>query len=184
MSSSILRKNNEHCHSIPLCTAAVCLLLFALSACSTAALRLIPGEPPLTNGQRYRLLLYGGLDSNDFETVAVLDRQDDRFLIVSHTGTINVRVREGVTVTEALAEAKVFLGRNNYFAGMETRAIIGPEGREIGYEIRTSYSSAAGRLGDYLDTTYLPGPDETVILYVYYPLQSTGGPDNPLILRD
>lgn len=165
-------------------TLIICLFLFALCACSvtSSALRLVPAEPPLTSDQRYRLLLYGGLDSNDFEAVAVLDRLDDRFLLISHTKTINVRLLEEVTIAEALAETKVFLGRNNYFAGMETKAIIGPDGLEIGYEIRARHSPLAGRMGDDLDTTYLPGPDDTVIFYVYYPPQSNGGPDDPIIL--
>lgn len=148
----------------------VAALLFAAVACATGtALRLVATVLPPEDGRRYRLFLYGGLDSNDFESVAILDREDDRLLLVSHSGPVKVNLREGLTITEAQTEARRFLGRNNYFSGMEPRAITGPDGRVIGYEIRSRYSPSVGRLADDLETTYLPGPDDTVIFYVYYP---------------
>ena len=154
----------------------VACLLFTLPGCATgAALRLVPGTLPVEDGRRYRLFLYGGLDPNDFETVAVLDRQDDRFLIVSHTGTINVRLLEGLTITEAQAEANRFLGRNNFARGMETKAISGPDSQVIGYEIRSHYPLSVGHKADDLDTSYLFKPDNRVVFYVYYPPEIGGG---------
>ena len=161
--------------------SAIACLLFAVAACATGSgLRVVSTALPPEDGRRYRLFLYGGIDSNDFESVAILDRKDDRFLFVSHSGAIKVNLREDLTITEAQAEARQFLGRNNYFFGMEPRAITGPDGQVIGYEIRGRYSPSVGRLADDLDTTYLFGPDDTVTFYVYYPPEvGSGGDDFP-----
>jgi len=159
--------------------SAIACLLFAAVACATgSALRVVPTALASEDGRRYRLFLYGGMDSHDFESVAILDREDDRFLIVSQSGPIKVNLLEGLTITEAQAEARRFLGRNNYFKDMETRAIMGPDGQMIGYEIRSLYSPSVGRMGDDLDTTYLFGPDDTVIFYVYYPPEVGSGADD------
>lgn len=145
-------------------------MFFAINACvSGVPLRLAATDLPLDDGRRYRLLLYGGMDANDFEILAIMDREDDHVLLRSHAGEHRLEVLEGLSMTEARSEARRFLGRNNYFHGLEPRMIFGPDGQPLGYEIRGSYSSSAGRKGDYLDTTYLPGPDNSVIFYVYYP---------------
>lgn len=158
---------------------AIACLLFAVTACATGSgLRVVSTALPPEDGRRYRLFLYGGIDFNDFESVAILDREDDRFLFVSHSGAIRVNLREGLTITEAQAEARHFLGRSNYFSDTEPKAILGPNGQVIGYEIRARYSPTAGRLGDDLDTTYLFGPDDTVTFYVYYPPEVDGGIDD------
>lgn len=143
---------------------------FLIIACAPGvSLRLTATDLPLDDSRRYRLLLYGGMDSNDFEILAIMDPEDDGFLLRSHAGEHRLTVLEGLSLTMARSEARRFLSRNNYFHDLETRAIIGPEGQALGYEIRGSYSSSAGRKGDYLDTTYLAGPDSSVIFYVYYP---------------
>lgn len=158
--------------------AIVGLLFLAVACASGSALHLVSTLLPPEDGRHYRLFLYGGLDSNDFESVAILDQEDDRFLVVSYSGTIKVNLLEGLTITEAQAEARRFLGRNNYFNGMESRAIIGPDGQVIGYEIRSRYSPPVGRRADDLDTTYLFGPDNTVIFYIYYPPDIGSGADD------
>jgi hypothetical protein len=158
---------------------AVVCLLFAAVACATGtALRLVSTPLPPEDGRRYRLFLYGGMDFNDFETVAILDREDDRLLLVSQSGALKVRLLEGLTITAAQAEARNFLRRNNYFLDIDPRAITGPDGQVIGYEIRSRYSHTVGRLADDLDTTYLFGPDNTVIFYVYYPPEVGSGADD------
>lgn len=101
--------------------------------------------------------------------MAILDREDDPYRIVSHTGEIRVKSKEGLQLAEALAEARQFLGRHNEFRGLEIRELRLADGHLPGYEIRTDYSPTAGRLGELLDTTYLPGPEQTIIFYVYWP---------------
>ncbi|MFA7383290.1 MAG: hypothetical protein WC001_07555 [Desulfurivibrionaceae bacterium] len=159
--------------------SAIACLLFAAAACATGSgLRVVSTSLPPEDGRRYRLFLYGGIDSNDFESVAILDREDDRFMFVSQSGAIKVDLRQGLTISEAQAEARHFLGRNNYFFDMEPKAIIGPDGQVAGYEIRGLYSPSVGRRADDLDTTYLFGPDDTVTFYVYYPPEVGSGADN------
>lgn len=178
MSHQSTWKRKEHLPRLVRWPALACLLFAAVACATGTALRVVSTPLPPEDGRRYRLFLYGGLDSNDFETVAVLDREDDRFLIVSHSGALKVNLLEGLTITEARAEARRFLGRNNYFYAMDPRAITGPDGQVVGYEIRSRYSPSVGRKGDDLDTTYLFGPDNTVVFYVYYPPEVDNGADN------
>jgi|GEM_PF-6075233 len=167
------------------CLPFFAVMLFAFASCAPgSSLRLASTDLPLDDGRRYRLLLYGGMDFNDFEIMAVMDREDDRFLLVSHAGEHRLRTLEGLTMAEAREEARRFLGRNNYFHDLEPRVIIGPDGQPLGYEIRGSYSPSAGRRGDDLDSTYLLGPDNTVIFYIYYPPEVGRDAESSPILSD
>lgn len=167
--------------------AVIGLLLglgLGLTACGPGlgpSLRLHPASLPEKDpGITYRLLMYGGMDPNDFETVAILDREDDPWRMVSYTGEIRVKTQEGLTLAEAVTAARQFLSRHNAFQGLEIRELRMADGHTPGYEIKTDYSPTAGRWGDLLDTTYLPGPEQTIIFYVFWPpgIDDSGPPSD------
>jgi hypothetical protein len=150
------------------CFLLAVLLLLTNAACMSGgrSLRLEPAAPP-KGEMPYRLILYGGIGPDDFETMAVLDREDDRYRIVSYTGDIAVKVREGLPAAQALNQATGFLKRQNTFRDAEIMAITGPEGHVLGYEIRPLYRLLGDARGDAIDTSYVLGPEDTVTFYVF-----------------
>ncbi|MDA8165376.1 MAG: hypothetical protein M0017_10155 [Desulfobacteraceae bacterium] len=148
--------------------AFLCLAiwLLAIAGCIPGpSLRLARTAPP-ENGGLYSLILYGGVGHDDFETLAVMDREGDPYRIVSWTGDIGVEEREHLTAAEAFREAKAFLGNQNTFRSVETLAITGPDGQVIGYELRPLFW-LAGAGGEAIDTSYVLGKNDVVTFYVF-----------------
>ena len=78
------------------------------------SLRLARTAPP-EDGGLYRLILYGGVGHDDFETVAVMDLEGDPYRTVSWTGDIGVEVREHLTRRKPS-------GRGKSFSAIRTRS--------------------------------------------------------------
>ena len=102
----------------------------------------------------YALILYGGNYSGDLETVAILDREGDRYVFEPYAPPFNYRVIKGQTADHALPAAKQFVRRSPSYQGEELRAILDESGAVIGYELRPLYLPFVYGISDILDIDY------------------------------
>lgn len=103
----------------------------------------------------YTLILYGNSYLNDIETVAILDKEGDRYTIEPYAPDFDYRVVKGVPAKRALEQAYRFLksGNSAYYSAQLSR-IVDEKGAVIGYELRPLYEPFVYGLADVLDTNY------------------------------
>lgn len=144
------------------------ILFLAATSCGTG--NLLPTSRTMEGRAvegTFTVILYGGQNANDFETVAILDRQGDVYQFETFGGRYSATVFEGMNTKEALDKAKRFVGQHTAFRAAETRVIKGPAGALLGYEIRPIFSSTVAGGRELLDTRYVLQPDNIIMVYVY-----------------
>ena len=114
----------------------------------------------------YNVILYGMETPYDVETVAVLDKTDDAFQIIS-ASQLNYSVYENLSTEDAMQLATSFLKRSVIYKAQEQRAILSPEGQIIGYEIRPIFNSSQVN-NNYYYSSYSLQPDGTVQFQVFW----------------
>jgi len=102
----------------------------------------------------YTLILYGGNYSGDLETVAILDKEGDRYTFEPYAPEFNYRAIKGQTADHALPRAEQFIRGNPSYQGEILRNILDPEGNIIGYELRPFYLPFVYGMSDVLDVDY------------------------------
>ncbi len=111
----------------------------------------------------YNVIFYGCNFFNDFETIAFLDKADDRYSFEPYAPDFKYRVKKGVAATAALAEAKNFVDCSTSFKHAQLRRITAPDGAVLGYEMRPLYYSFLYGSEDVLYTYYRMSDDKIVI---------------------
>jgi len=148
----------------------------ARSACLVAFLLSVPFCVSCTPGIRlntqgyysavtgtYNVIFYGCNYLNDLQTIAFLDRADDRFTFEPFAPAFNYRVKKGVDANEALTEAYNFVNCNTSFRSAQLSRIMAPNGETLGYEVRPLYSPITYGVEDVLDIDYRLKDDRVVI---------------------
>ncbi len=149
------------------------IMLLALTACAAGNLLNTRYVKDLgAESGTFRLILYGGKNTHDYETVAILDRENDPYTIVPFGEDYSYRLVEHVSMAEAVRQGQQFIGNTNFYRTMESKSIIGPDGSVIGYELRPLYMSLfVGGTGDVLSTSYLLKEGNTVVAYIHLDYQ-------------
>ncbi len=134
---------------------AVCLsaVLFCLSCSPGISLRTQDVRDAEVAGT-YTTIFYGCTYFDDFETVAFLDRDGDRYTMEPYAPDFRYRVKKGMVAQEAFAHAEGFLNCSTAFAGYRLRGIIAPGGETIGYEMRPVYNPIVYGAGDMISVDY------------------------------
>jgi len=115
----------------------------------------------------YTLILYGGQNVYDYETIAILDRSDDPYTILPFGAPFHYRVIREVSAADALRQGDSLMNDLNGYQAMERRGISGPDKTLIGYELRPLFAPLfTGRHSDALTTSYLLGADNSITVYV------------------
>jgi hypothetical protein len=145
------------------CFVAVTILALVCVSC-TPGIRLNT-EAAESSGVSgiYTVILYGCNFSNDLETIALLDREDDRYTFDPYAPAFKYKAKRGVPAAEALVEAENFLKCSTSFKQSQLSKIVAPDGDILGYEVRPLYYSFAYGGVDVLYTDYRIKGDKVVI---------------------
>jgi hypothetical protein len=125
----------------------------------------------------YNLILYGGQNPRAADSVAILDRTDDPYTILPYGAAFNYRIIDNLSADEAIKRGRAFISDLTSYRATEIREIDGPKHTVIGYELRPLFMPLeTGRLGDFVDTSYVLQEKNQVRVYVGF----RGGYSNPL----
>jgi len=143
-------------------------LLLLLSGCASGTLLSTQSLADLDPGHgTYNLILYGGQNARDLQSIAILDRSGDPYTILPYGATFTYRIIENLSASEAMERGEGFINDLYAYRTTERREIHGPDHTVIGYELRPLFMPiTTGRLGDLLDTSYLLQADNQVLVYV------------------
>ncbi|MBI5142889.1 MAG: hypothetical protein HZA20_11980 [Nitrospirae bacterium] len=146
----------------------VVFVVVSLASCATGV-RLYPKSPDSNSVAEgvYDVILYGMDGPNDVETVAILDRTDDSYRLVSKFGSEHYKVYYGLKADQAVEKASNFLKGLTIVTAMERRMITGPNGERIGYEIRPIFDSSTV-INSYFGCSYNLQPNSDVVFSVMW----------------
>ncbi|MFI5295483.1 MAG: hypothetical protein ACHQ0Y_10710 [Thermodesulfovibrionales bacterium] len=166
-------------------TQMVCLAAFLLAALvvvsCTSGIRLNTQGTGYSKAEgTYRVILFGCNFGNDLETIAFLDKENDKYVFEPYAPDFKFKIKKGVQAEAALKEAGEFVNCNTSFLHFQTYGIIGPNGETLGYELRPLYEPLAYGVQDVLLTDYWLKDDKVVIKIRLNPwvermLQGDGG---------
>jgi len=137
------------------------LLIFAFIASVLIAKSLVRGtklrtvsadQAEIAGG--YTLILFGGTHTNDLETFAILDREDDQYVFEPYAPAFRFKIERGVSAPDALQKAEQFVRLHPEFHQYRLSKIVDDKGVPLGYEIRPMYFPAAYGVSDVIDIGY------------------------------
>ena len=102
----------------------------------------------------FTLILYGGRDPNDVETLAILDIEGDRYTFEPYTPEFNYTITTGLAAKEALDQAYKFISYHPAFWRSQLSKIIDEKCNTIGYELRPLYMPFQFGVSDVLEVYY------------------------------
>jgi hypothetical protein len=111
----------------------------------------------------YTVILYGGNYADDLETVAILDKEGDRYTFEPYAPEFKFKVFKGQTPDHALPAAERFIKGHHAFHGQVLRAVLDDSGAVIGYELRPLYLPMTYGTDDVLDIYYTKKDDKVVV---------------------
>lgn len=115
----------------------------------------------------YSVICYRDLAVSHLTTVAFLDREGDAYTIKPQTASFTYSVSKGLRAGEALKLAEQFVRTGPSYNTTEVKAIQGPAGKVLGYEVRPLYQPFVyGDAGDVLDITYFLRPKNIVGVWI------------------
>ena len=126
-------------------------------------LKTVPAEIADIAGT-FTLILYGAEHSNDIETVAILDKEGDRYTFEPFAPEFKYIVKRGLPAKEAFEEASEFISWHNSFHRSQLRGIIDENGKLMGYELRPLYFPLAFGTGDIMDIDYRMRADKIAVI--------------------
>src|SRR3990172_6353002 len=110
----------------------------------------------------YTLILYGCNFLDDLETIAILDKEGDRYNFEPYTPEFNYSIRKGVSGPKALDDAETFVRCNSSFQSSVVSRIFDEKGDIIGYEVRPFYMPLTYGVSDVLDVDYRIRADKVI----------------------
>jgi hypothetical protein len=111
----------------------------------------------------YTLILFGGNYADDLETVAILDKEGDRYTFEPYAPEFKYKIIKGQTPDHALPAAEQFIKGHPSFHGQRLQAVLDEDGTVIGYELRPLYLPLSYGVEDVLDIYYTKKGDKVVV---------------------
>ncbi len=111
----------------------------------------------------FSLILFGCRYLDDPETVAILDREDDGYMIEPFSPEFNYRVEKGLSAEKALEQARRFINCHTSVNGARLSSIVDDKGVIFGYELRPLYFPLTYGVDDILLTDYWMRGDRIIV---------------------
>lgn len=164
--------------------AVISLLLTIISCAPGIYLKTERAKVTEISGM-YTLILYGGRYSNDIETIAILDKEDDKYTFEVYAPEFDYKIKQGVPAKEALEEAGKFIRFHHSFWQFRLSRIIDPTGNTIGYELRPLYYPPDFGYTDVLDVLYVIKDSKVIVTISLIPevRRMLFDDDRPFLLR-
>ncbi len=116
-------------------------------------LKTVEATPQDISGS-FTLIKYGGRYADDFETVALLDKEGDGYTLIPFAPDFDFKIKEGLSGEEAFEESRKFVSFHPAFWRLQIRKIISIKGETIGYEIKPLYLPFYFGFSDIIDIYY------------------------------
>lgn len=147
-------------------STAICLLAALAITASSCAIRprlKVESVPGIAVEGRYSLILYGCTHFDDLRTMAILDREGDRYTIEPYAPHFDYRIIKDLPAREALKRAEIFVGSCSPDFMQSQLSMIATKGGDItGYELIPLYWSYAYPGSNVLDTYYFMKKDKII----------------------
>ncbi len=102
----------------------------------------------------FDLILYGCTYYDDFETIAILAKEDGPYVFEPYAPDFNYRVIKGVPAKDALDQAQKFVNCHTAFHRAQLSRLFDAKGDTLGFEVRPLYLPFVFGIDDALDTDY------------------------------
>ena len=133
---------------------AICAVSVILASCATGNSLRTEESNSIEMKKTYSLILYGGRFSDDLETLAVLDREDDKYEFIVVAPDYDYQIKRKVPGKKALEEAQKFVRFHHSFRRSLLSRILDQSGATIGYEVKPLYFPADMGFSDVIDVYY------------------------------
>ena len=111
----------------------------------------------------YTVIYYGCNFINDLETIAILEKEGNKYPFEVYAPDFKYRVKKGLSSEEAIETAKKSVNCNALFNRTQVSRILAPSGETIGYEVRPLYLPYRYGVDDVLDVEYMLKDNKVVI---------------------
>lgn len=139
----------------------VCFLL--IGACAPRqGLRTEPAASTGMSGS-YSLILFGCRYLDDPETVALFDREGDRYRFEPFSPGFNYRIEKGLSAEMGLEKARKFINCHTSANGERLSSVTDQQGTVLGYELRPLYFPLTYGVDDILLTDYRIQGDTVIV---------------------
>jgi len=118
------------------------------------------GDGPFT------VILYSTSEHDFLQTVAFLDIEGDAYELQPYGAPFKYSLVKGLAGAEAVQRAQQFITSRVVYNKLELRAIMGPAGNTIGYELRPLQLPIIYGQSDVLDITYAQPQEGRITIYV------------------
>lgn len=145
------------------------ILLFPvlfLSACAPSHYRYLKSETVkdvTTITGSFTLIQHGNRHGDDFETLAVLDIEDDTYTFEPHAPSFDYKLKKNLNGEDALGEAIRFVRQHESFKGVRISRLSDNLGNILGFEVRPFYRDSRFRSSDVLDVNYIVREKKVII---------------------
>jgi hypothetical protein len=133
---------------------AVCAVSVILASCATRNYLRTEESNSIEMKKTYSLILYGGRFSDDMETLAILDKEGDKYKFIVYAPDYDYRIKRKVPAKEALKEAEKFVRFHHSFRRSLLSRILDQSGATIGYEVKPLYFPVDTGFSDVIDVYY------------------------------
>lgn len=117
----------------------------------------------------YTLILHGARYAGDVQNVAILDKEGDPYIFAIYAPAFYYKTRRGVPAAQAVKDAEKFVRVHFAVQNSQWKKILGPDGSEIGYEVRPLYEPLETGYPDILEITYTITEKEVVARISFRP---------------
>lgn len=129
--------------------------VIAVSSCAIRPRLKVEGTAATGLKGTYSVILYGCTHFDDLKTLAILDREGDRYTIEPYAPAFDYRVIKNLPARKALKRAEIFVaGCSPEFMHSQISMIKKENGEIAGYEVMPLYWSYAYPGSHVLDTYY------------------------------
>jgi hypothetical protein len=102
----------------------------------------------------FRVILYGTASYDWLESVALLDREGDGYILEPYAPEFDYQVLKNVRDEDAIGEAVHFIGAHQDYYTYALTKILAEDGTTIGYEIKPIYYPFVYGFTEVLDVDY------------------------------
>jgi hypothetical protein len=149
-----------------LLVAAVFLLLAGSCAITGRTLITRLARDQDVGGGPFTAILYSTAEYKFLQTAVFLDLEGDAYDLQPFGAPFNYTLVKGLSGADADRKAREFIASHVLYNKIELRAIIGPGGTPVGYELRPLQLPITYGQSDVLDITYVPRQDGRITIYI------------------
>jgi len=157
-----------HCswRKLILFVPVVFLVLNVSCAMIGSGLITLPARDQDVGDGPFTAILYSTSEHDFLQTAAFLDLEGDGYALLPFGASFNYSLVNGLAGEEAVRQAREFIASRVVANKIELRAIKGPDGNPVGYELRPLQLPVTYGESDVLDISYFLQQDGRVTIYV------------------